>query len=178
MLNKIKKEFQKIFNEKEATMKKDETVQLDLSAPTQSAQLAEAMATLASQSEALAAVTTKMTELQAMYEAAQTALAASQEAQATLVADASAKRLAARTEAVVASVGTVKADALLAATNSLDDAQFEAIVGAMATNFELEAKSEMFKEVGVSSPADTEKVVEAAAETAEGKLLRKKYARK
>lgn len=117
------------------------------------AQLTQAQATLATQSEELAALTKMVGELSAKFEQTNAALEASEATKAALVAEATAKRLATRKEAIVAAVGTSKADSLMAATESLDDTQFNAIVGAMAASFEAEAKSKMFTEAGVAAEA-------------------------
>lgn len=177
MLKSLKKEFNKIFNtpngDKEATMKKDNPQPAN-AAPEMAAELASALALVASQTEALKDTAEKLAEMSALYVDVKTALDAVEAAKATLVAEAKATRLQARTEAVVAAIGTEKAPSLLAATEALDDVAFQAIVGAMATSFVKEAASPLFKEIGVSASADTSKVVEAE-ETAEAKMLKAKY---
>lgn len=119
---------------------------------------AELVANLATATESLANVQAQFAELTSKYEAAQAALNAIEAEKAALVADAAAKKLAARKERIEMAVGTEKAPALLAATEKLEDEQFEAIVGAMAASFEVEASSKMFKEVGVTA---SETVLEA-----------------
>ena len=105
-------------------------------------------------------------------EAAEAAKTAAEAKVAELVAAEAARKLAARKEAIVAAIGTDKADALMAATEGLDDAQFTAVVSAMAGKVDAEAQSPLFKEVGVTAEADAAKVVE---ESAEMKLLKQKY---
>lgn len=172
------KTIRKLFNtQKEAEMK-DENVAPGLNTPTLEAQLAETQAALASSFAENAAVSTQLAELSTLYEGVKATLDAIEAEKATLVANAAAKRLQTRTEAVVASVGTDKATSLLAATDALSDEQFEAVVGALSTSFEKESKTSLFKEVGVSAPADAEKIIADAELTAEAKILQKKYSKK
>lgn len=91
---------------------------------------------------------------------------------AAMIADAAEKKMSARKEKIVAAIGTTKAEGVMAATKDLDDAQFEAIVSALATSIDAEAKSEMFTEKGASAEADASKLNE---ETPEMKALKKKY---
>jgi hypothetical protein len=174
------KHLQKFFNpaasaevHKEVEMTKPQ--QTDLAAPELAAKLASSMEALASQAEALKAVTEKLTEMSALYEVAQAALQASDAAKEQLVVDAMQVRLAARKEAIVASIGTAKADALLAATDALDDYAFNAVVSAMANSFETEASSALFSEVGVAVKTDPSAVVTEPEESKESKLLKAKY---
>lgn len=173
MLKSIRKEFNKIFNtakaEKEATME-DKSTQPDLAA-----QLASALETLASQSTALEAATKQLVELTAVNAKNEKALADSEAIQAALVVEAAAKRLEARTKAVEAAIGTAKAPAMLAATDALNDEQFNAVVDAMAASFDEEAKNPLFKEVGAA--ASTDATQDAPEETAEMKALKAKYAK-
>lgn len=118
---------------------------------------------------------TALAEMAGKYEAAQAQLAAIAAEKAELVANAAAAKLAARKEKIVAAIGTEKADALMEATDALDDAQFNAVVSAMAGSVEAEAKTDLFKEVGVTAEADASKVNE---ESAEMKILKQKYAAK
>lgn len=94
---------------------------------------------------------TAFAELSAKLEAAQAALNASEEAKAALAAEAATKRLEARTAAIEAAVGDGKAEALLAATDKMDDEQFNTIVSAMAASFDAEAKTTMFNEQGAAA---------------------------
>lgn len=144
-------------------------------APELAAQLASALEAMASQAEALQAVTGKLAEVQAQFEIAQAALDAVNAAKELLVAEKKAARLAVRKEAVVAAVGTDKAEALLSATDALDDASFQAVVGAMTTSLTKEAKSVLFVEVGVSAVADVPDVAAVEEESAEMQLLKAKY---
>lgn len=172
------KSISKFFNTASAETKEVEMTkpsQAASAAPELAAQLASSMEALASQAEALQAITEKLADVSALYEVAQAALAASDEAKEQLVATAKQKRLTARKEAIVASIGTAKADALLTATDALDDDAFNAIVGAMAKSFETEASSALFSEVGVSAKTDASAVVTEPEESQEAKMLKAKY---
>lgn len=169
------KQIQKFFSDPKEVSMKQEGKQTDTAAPEMAAKLASTLEAMASQAEALQAVTDKLTEMSALYEGAQAALNAVEDAKAALVADAKAVRLAARKEAIVASVGTDKAESLLSATDALDDAAFKAVIGAMATTFDKEAKSPLFSEVGVSDKSESPDVAAVVEESAEAKLLKAKY---
>lgn len=123
----------------------------------------------------LAALTLELSSTKAMLEAATAALGAAAAEQEALIATAEAKRLAARKELVVAAVGTERADALLAATEGLDETAFSAVVSALGVSATVEAASPLFTEVGVTAEADTALVV---AESKEMTILKKKYAKK
>lgn len=104
----------------------------------------------------LASVTEAFATLQSQYAEAVAALAEVEVAKTALVADAKAVQMAARKEKMEATIGTEKAPAVLASLESLDDATFATVVGAMASSFETESKSEMFTEAGVSAEAEVE----------------------
>jgi hypothetical protein len=123
----------------------------------------------------LDAATVALAELNSKYEAATAALAAIEAEKAEMIAQAAAAKAASRKEKVVAAIGTEKADSLLLATEGLDDAAFEAVVSALVGSVEVEAKSNLFKEVGVAAQADATKVNE---ESAEMKILLAKYGKK
>lgn len=131
-------------------------------------------AELALAKDSIASLIAEVAELKALVEAADAALAAVNAEKAALVADAEAKRLAARKEKIVAAIGTEKADALMTATGSLDDTAFEAVVSALNGSIAAEASSDLFKEVGVAAEADASKVEESA----EMRLLKQKYGKK
>jgi hypothetical protein len=84
-------------------------------------------------------------------------------------------KFAARKEKVVAAVGTAKADPLMAATETLDDAAFEAVMGALSASADTESNSKMFQEKGVTVEVVASQVTE---ESAEMKMLKKKYGAK
>jgi chromosome segregation ATPase len=102
----------------------------------------------------LAEATAKLEELKQFAEAAEAE-------KARLIAEAETARLAARKEKIVAAVGTERADALMTATEALDDAAFSAIVDAMNVSATVEASSEMFTEIGAGAKADASKVEDA-----------------
>ena len=123
------------------------------------AQLEVATVSLAAAQDTIANLTAEY----ATVKAAMTSLAAEK---AALLADAEAAKFAARKDKVVATVGTAKADAIMAATAVLDDASFNAVVSAFAASFEQEKNSAMFNEVGVNlevAPADEEDVAKRIA---------------
>ena len=68
--------------------------------------------------------------------------------------------LAARQEKITAAVGDARAPALMAATSSMDDIAFDAIVSALKVTGEAEAESALFKEVGAAAEVDAAKIVE------------------
>jgi chromosome segregation ATPase len=77
---------------------------------------------------------------------------------ARLQQEAEGARLQARKEKIVAAVGTARADALMTATEQLDEAAFTAVVSALNVSAEVEKQSEMFTEKGVAAEADPAKV--------------------
>lgn len=76
-----------------------------------------------------------------------------EEAKAAAEKQALETKLAIRREKIVAAIGTDKADGLMAATEGLDDAGFDAIVSALAGSVKAEANTELFKEAGVDAKA-------------------------
>lgn len=112
----------------------------------------ELQASLASKTAELTAATGKIAELTALVEAAADFHAA--QTKAALEA-----KLDARKAKVIATVGTEKAEALTAATASMEDGAFDAVMAAMATTATAEAATPLFKEVGVEASADTTKLV-------------------
>lgn len=96
------------------------------------------------------------------------------EAQLALIEAQHAEKLAAsRLKKIEAVVGSAKAPALMAATSKLEDAEFEAVVNAMAAASDIEANSKMFSEVGATATVDASKAEEI--ESQEMKILRNKY---
>jgi hypothetical protein len=120
---------------------------------------------------AMAEAAEKITGLQAELTEAKAALDAADAAKAEAEATALAARAKARKEKVVAAIGTERADALLAVTEGMDDAAFEAVVGALGASTETEAAKPLFNEVGADGGADAAKVEESP----EMKILRAKY---
>jgi hypothetical protein len=116
-----------------------------------------------------------LAEMTAKYEGAQAALTAlAAEKEAMLAAHAAAK-LAARMSKIEAAIGTEKAAGLMAATEGLEDAAFEAVVSALVGSVNAEANTSLFKEVGVTAEADATKIV---TESAEMRILKQKYGAK
>lgn len=72
-------------------------------------------------------------------------------------AEADAK-LNARKDKVVAAVGTAQAEAIIAATASMDDTGFDAVMAALSVKAVAETSGALFKEVGVDAEADQTKV--------------------
>lgn len=132
-----------------------------------SAQLTEASTALETAVNAVAEADAKVAELEAKLAAANAEKVAAEVAAAE-------KRLLARKEKIEAAVGTSNADALMAATQSLDDAAFDAVVSALNMSVDNESKSGMFSEVGAAAQADAAKVEESP----EMKILREKYSAK
>jgi hypothetical protein len=111
---------------------------------------AELVAQLAVATTSLSAAQATVTSMAAELEAVKAAMTSLASEKASLLADAQAAKFAARKDKVVATVGTAKADAIMAATAVLDDASFEAVVSALAASFEQEKKTVMFNEVGAN----------------------------
>lgn len=147
-----------------------EQVQVELKVDTSEAQLA-----LEQLSAKFAELTEQFAELSGKYEQAQAALESLAAEKAEMIAAAQATKLEARKAQVVAAIGTEKADALMAATESLDDAAFNAVVSAMAGSVDTESKTALFQEVGVTAEVDAVQAVEAGSESKEMKLLKAKY---
>jgi len=134
---------------------------------------ADLVAQLATSTSALTELQASFAELTTKFEAAQAALSIVENEKKELATKAAEARLVARKEKIVAAVGTSQADALMAAVGGLEDAQFNAVVSAMATSREAEAQTEAFQEVGVSGNADASKV--AVEKSALEAKLEEKY---
>lgn len=102
----------------------------------------------------------------------QAELASFQATAEAAAAKAEEARLSARKQKIEAAVGSEKADALMVATNGLDDTAFNAVLSAMTLATDKEAKSTMFTEQGAAAEVDAGKVV---TESAEMKILRARY---
>lgn len=139
-----------------------------LEAEAQTQELSTALATAV---KAVESADAKVAELQALVDAAAAE-------KADMVAKAAEAKAAARKEKIVAAVGTDRAEAVAAATEGLADAAFDAVLSAMTTSTTVEAKSQMFTEVGVAAEADVAAVAAAAEESPEMKILRAIYAPK
>lgn len=128
------------------------------------AEASEVSAALATAVEAVKAADAKVAEMQAAVEAA---VAAKAEAE-KIVAD---MKVSARKSEIVAAVGEAQADAILFATEGLDDAKFKSVLAAFGTAQAKESESTMFTEQGVAGLTDGS--VDEVSE--EMKILRKKY---
>lgn len=144
-------------NQEEVKQMTQETEQTVASADNTA--VAELVAQLASQTEA-------MTALQSKYDLATAALAQSAEAQATLIANAKAVVMAARTEKLSAIMGDVQGPKTAASLESLDDGAFAVVLSSYTANFAAEAKSEMFVEKGVAAEAAPVEEVDAVSRLA------------
>lgn len=132
---------------------------------------AEKEAGIAALADAQAALAEATAQLETLKEFA----AAAEAEKARLVAEAEALRLNTRKEKITAAVGTERADALMAATQALDDAAFDAIVSAMNLSVVAEAKTDLFVEQGAAAEADAAKTID---ESPEMKILKAKYGQK
>jgi hypothetical protein len=108
------------------------------------AQISELNAQLQEAQAALEAANAQIEQLQAAAQVAEDAAAQAAAAEAAL-------RVQARTDKLVAAVGTEKAPALLAAFEDMDDAKFDSVLAAMQGQIEAEAKSAMFVETGAAA---------------------------
>lgn len=128
--------------------------------------IAEIGAKLTEALDALKTVEAARDELAAKLQSAEAEAAAKAEAEA-------AAKLQARKTKIEAAVGTERADAVFAAVNGMDDAQFEAVLSAMTVAGASEAKSKMFSEQGADLDADP--AAAAAGPSKEMQILRAKY---
>lgn len=134
------------------TTEKDQTALVtDSTTAELTAQLSTVTESLATLQASFAELTAANAELTAQYDAAQAALAASADAQATLVAQAKAKVLEARTASLTAVMGDIKGPQMAASLESLDDATFATVLSGYVASFEAEENSEMFTEKGVAA---------------------------
>jgi peptidoglycan hydrolase CwlO-like protein len=154
--NQMLQRITKLFNKKEDIEMKDEKAETTLSLQVDSAALEKLQADFeAFKAEAnalIAQADADNTELKKQVQVLQ-----SEKSQ--MIAEATAKKLADRKAKVEAAIGeNEKVEKLLAATEAMEDAAFEAIVSALNTSAETEAKSEMFTEKGVAATADASKI--------------------
>lgn len=144
------------------SIKEEVDMTVDNKAPVElSSDMEAVVAELSTIKASFAEQATQVASLMTQLEAAQTALAEVEAAKAALATEAKNKQLEARKQRVEAAIGEAKAPAMLTATEQLDDAQFEAIVSAMAASFDAEADSPAFKEAGVSAKAEAPEVEES-----------------
>lgn len=161
------KEFMKYLKPAQATQMEVPEMTTQEQQPTAAnEQLAEMAAALATATEAQAAMQEQMAALQSKYDLATAALAQSAEAQATLIANAKAAVMTARTEKLSAIMGDVQGPKTAASLESLDDEAFAVVLSSYAANFEAESKSEMFSEKGVAAEAAPVEEVDAVSRLA------------
>lgn len=138
--------------------KEPEMVNETLQAPTladNTAELASVQAALAAQAEAFTTVKTQLAEVTEKFEKAEAALAAVAAEKAEIEMAAKAKVSEVRLSKLVATIGEANAPKIAAFLENADDATFETVLSSYAMNLEAEAKSEKFKEVGLSADEPT-----------------------
>lgn len=156
-------------NEEETNMDVTEMASTELAADDAIvAELSALKASFAEQTEQLQAA---LAQVESFKEFAEMAAQAKAQAEA----DAKNVKLAARKATIEMNIGTDKADAMLAATENLDDDSFAAIMGVMETTAKAEAESPLFKEAGFDGKVED---VSKLTETKEMTALKKKYAAK
>jgi len=117
---------------------------------------ADLTAQLESATSQLTAIQAENAQMIAELNTLKTAFSAIEKEKADVLAKAMADKAQARRERVEATLGSAKSEEVLAATANLDDASFEAIVGAFANSFEAEAKSEVFQEKGLTAATEVD----------------------
>lgn len=115
-------------------------------------------ATVTSLTEQVAANAAALAEKDATIAALTAQVEAAVEFKAAQEKAAAEAKIAARNSKLVEVVGTDAAAGLMAATASLDDTAFDAVVNAMSVKAKVEATAPAFKEVGVEGTADASKV--------------------
>jgi septal ring factor EnvC (AmiA/AmiB activator) len=148
------KQLQKYFNKEEVEMTIEGTINAPaLEVQAMATELSELKASFAEQTALVASMSENLEATNKALEEATAKLAAVAEEKATVEAAALQAKMDARMAKIVETVGDVKATALMEATKELNDVAFDAVLGAMATNMEAEAKSELFTETGVDAQA-------------------------
>lgn len=137
------------------------------------AELESLKAEMSGVAQAHTALQSEYEQIKASYEEAVKSLKELQEVKAAMESEAAQKRMDARKQKISATIGDSKVESLMAATESLDDVAFDAVVAAMAMSTDVEAKSEMFVEKGVTAEVDASKV-----ETDDKDVLRQMLAEK
>ena len=171
MLKHLQKQLQKLITSPEVTtelveIEKETTMAVDTTQVDTTLQASFDALTLA-----FAEATAEVTRLTAV-------IAEAEQAKATAATAALATKMDARKELIVKAVGTERADALFSATEAMPDTAFAAVMSAMSMTSAVEAKTELFTEVGVSGTADVSKVEADAASNPTMALLQAKYAPK
>lgn len=130
---------------------------------------AELVAQLASATDALATQDKAFAELTAKFEQMQAALAVIEADKAQMIADAKETQLSTRLGQLSVVIGDVKAAELNAKLADADEATFNTVMSSLALSYELEAKSSLFTEQGVSAevaPVEQDAVQKLAASLA------------
>lgn len=136
--------------EAQATTQEDEVMNLKTNQQTDNT-VAELVAKLSEANTNLSTVKIAMETMRGELETVRAAMNSLATEKAALLAAAETAKLMARKNQIVAAVGTSQADAVMAATSTLDDVSFGAVLSAFAASFEQEAKSKMFTEAGVNN---------------------------
>ena len=169
MMNALKKVFNNSAKATDIAEVEQQMESLEMSKPVADIAQLEALASSLSAAEAsMASQAVVLAELTSKFDSVVAELSSVKEAKAQLEATMKAAKFATRKEKIEMVVGTSKADALFAATEALEDAQFEAVIGAMTVNLEAEAKTPAFQEQGVGHGVDASKLaVDPAVKMAE-----------
>jgi predicted nucleic acid-binding Zn-ribbon protein len=175
MMNALKKVFNNSAKATSIAEVEQQMESLEMSKPVADTAQLEALASSLSAAEAsMASQAVVLAELTSKFDSVVAELSSVKEAKAQLEATMKAAKFATRKEKIEMAVGTSKADALFAATEALEDVQFEAVIGAMTVNLEAEAKTPAFQEQGIGHGVDATKVVQdPAVKLAE--VLKAKY---
>lgn len=176
MLEHLKKFFSTQVEQPAAQVAPQEEVELMTKPEAQADMAAETNATeLASQlaiaTEALVATQSQLTQLTEKFEAAQAALEEIEAAKAALIAEAAQAKMNARKAQIEATLGTDKAEAVLKATENLEDAAFDVVLSAFVKSLEVESQGTLFTEQGVAAEVDASKV---AVESLEMQIIKAK----
>lgn len=148
---------------------KEVDAQVDLK---DTAELQEMLAVLETQETALAEALVTIDELQAEKEALQTQMQEFAEQKAAAEANAKQMKMDARLASLSKEVGDERAAKVLAATEGMDDAAFDAIASALKMSADNEAKSTLFTEQGANEEVSPDA---RQTETTEMKILKEKF---
>lgn len=140
------------------------------------AEFAEVSSALESTVELLKTVEAERDSVQEKLASMEVALAEAQSKIAQAESNAAAQKVKTREEKLTALLGTEKAPAVIAATSTLPDADFEAVLSAMEASSKAESKSKMFSEAGAAAEASASVPVDTPSQ--EMQILVSKYASK
>ena len=165
MLKNLRKEFNKLIGKEEVTMSiVEQAPQAVVEAPVEAP---------AANLEATNAVAEQLSAALASLEEVKSQLSAVVAEKDALLAKIGEDKNKARMSVITKAVGEAKAPALFTATQGMADADFQAVVSALAGSVEEEAQSPLFKEVGAEAEADEDTVLEVGAGV--NKILNQKY---